>query len=171
MRTGTQFGIIESLRMRREGAANITYNINRKPRLALQIISERKILLIKESGFKDMSEMPMGKLKDPVIIAYSNGYKYAGEVRDTLPDGEGTIASPQGDMYTGSWKNGRPHGYGNYLWANGDIFSGMWVNGAMHGEGEFYMNGKEYKGEWKNGELMSTEGLICDKITHREKNN
>jgi hypothetical protein len=167
----TQGAIIESLRVKREATAvNITDSTNRKPRLALQVISERKwIHFIKDSAFKSMDEMPPGKLKDPVIIAYGHGDKYVGEVRDGLPDGQGTIASTDGDMYTGGWKGGTPHGFGTYIWADGSIFAGMWRNGERHGRGEYYQDGKEYVGEWEDGEILNIESPICDKTVDTRK--
>ena len=164
---GTQGVILESLRVKRKATVNETDITNRKPRLALQTIRERKIRFIKESTFKGMDEMPKGKLKSSVIIAYDNGDNYVGQIKDRLPDGQGTIASKDGDMYTGSFQNGIPHGWGSYIWADGCIYSGYWKNGMRHGQGVFYEDGEEIYGEWENGRLVRTEGPICDKTANK----
>ena len=162
---GTQGAILEGLRAKKITTVNISDNMNRKPRLALQLIGEKKRLHFIKESIRDVDEMPMGKLKDQIIVC-SNGDKYVGDIWDRLPDGQGTVASNDGDMYTGSWKKGTPHGAGTYIWEDGCIFVGMWKNGERHGKGTYYTHDKEYAGEWENGELLNTEGSICDKSAH-----
>jgi hypothetical protein len=80
--------------MKRETATHVTDSANRRPRLALKVISEKKWLhFIKESLFEDIDTIPTGKLEYPTIVVYRNGDKYVGEVEDGLPNGQGTIAS------------------------------------------------------------------------------
>ena len=183
---GTRSAIIEGLREKRE-AGSKSDNVNRKQQNALQVISEKRLnnfaknrasshkaaicpkihpKQIKESteyAPKNMDEMPKSKMEASVIIAYDNGDRYVGEVRDGVPDGNGTITSAHGHMYDGGFKNGQQHGDGIYIWPDGLIFIGVWKNNG-NAKGTFYgIDGDEYDGEWKNGELLKIEGSICDK--------
>ena len=41
-----------------------------------------------------------------------NEGKYEGEIKNGIPNGQGTITSPDGEKYVGGWKNGKINGQG-----------------------------------------------------------
>ena len=179
---GTQGAIIESLRMKREGTVD-TDKMNRQLR---QAISERKMSVFiknrnssykvatstvyertKNLGIRQSDARNTDEILEEAAMIYSNGDRYVGGFRDGLPDGFGTIVSKNLDMFVGEWKKGMQHGRGTYIWPDDCIFIGTWKNGNKHGKGAYYENGELYDGEWENGKLISTEGLICDKAAKR----
>lgn len=105
---------------------------------------------------------------------YSNGSKYVGEFKNSMPNGKGRLISEvgtifanwvdntptgtviftakRGDEYVGEMKNGLQHGFGTYKYPNGDKYTGDWKMGEMDGKGEyFFSDGGKYIGDWKNG--------------------
>jgi hypothetical protein len=193
MNMGTQCAIIEGLRMKRNTTVNENAKIGRRPRIAYRVVTEKKLVSFdadkkqsrhavanrkncqkkiceKRSDYaaKSMEEMPKGKLEETIIIIYSNGDRYVGEVRDGLPDGEGTVVSSNGDMFAGEWRNGTPHGRGHLLWANGEVYVGTWKNGNKHGKGAYCIDDEVYEVEYDNGTLLNTKGSINDKASRRK---
>ena len=90
---------------------------------------------------------------------------YIGEVKNSIPNGEGFLIYPKSFSYIGNFKDGVFHGRGKMESENGDKYVGEWVAGLMHGQGTFtYPNGQVYSGEWKNSlrhghvELVSEAG-------------
>lgn len=51
--------------------------------------------------------------------AYSDGSHYAGEFKDGVEDGYGTMTYADGSKYTGHWKQGSPDGAGRFEYPNG----------------------------------------------------
>ena len=101
--------------------------------------------------------------------------KYEGEIKNGLPNGQGTDTLTNGDKYDGEWKNGKKNGQGittypdggNYIgeyknekrngqgthtWSDGRKYVGDYKDGLSHGHGTFtFPDGGKYDGEWKNG--------------------
>ena len=69
--------------------------------------------------------------------------KYLGEIRNGVPEGQGTFTFPDGEQYVGEWKEGLYHGQGTYTHPDGGKYEGEWKEGK----------------EW-NGELYDTDGKI-----------
>ena len=77
--------------------------------------------------------------------------KYVGEIKNGLPDGQGTFTYPNGSKYVGEYKDGVKHGQGSYYYPNGDKYVGEYKDGVKHGQGSYYYpNGDKYVGEWKD---------------------
>ena len=101
--------------------------------------------------------------------------KYEGEIKNGLPNGQGTETLTNGDKYDGEWKNGKKNGQGittypdggNYIgeykdekrngqgthtWSDGRKYVGDYKNGVKHGHGTYTLpHGFKYEGEWKDG--------------------
>ncbi len=102
-------------------------------------------------------------------IAYSNGDLYQGMLRKGKPHGEGTLTR-NGMEISGVWSDGklsdRLTQVGKtkssdkkqlaYLvrYANGDQYYGEADERIPHGTGTLIHDGKEYKGQWEQGELI-----------------
>lgn len=67
------------------------------------------------------------KLSDGLV---RKGY-YEGELKDNLPNGEGTFKDIRGAKYVGQWKDGLPHGKGTYCKEGYWILDGKWKNGEF----------------------------------------
>lgn len=50
----------------------------------------------------------------PDVILYYDGSLYVGQIKDSVPDGFGTICYSSGERYYGEWKNGLYNGTGAY---------------------------------------------------------
>ena len=84
-------------------------------------------------------------------LTFSNGDKYAGEVKNGKPNGQGTYTLADGAMYTGELKDGLINGQGTYTWADGSTYTGEWKDGKWYGQGTMtYSNGDWCTGEWAN---------------------
>ncbi len=83
------------------------------------------------------------------------GGKYAGELKNSMPHGQGRMVFSDNTRYDGEWKEGKPHGRGTVFHAGGGVYKGELYNGRRHGYG-IYTNsdGKILKGRWKNGQFI-----------------
>ena len=92
--------------------------------------------------------------------------KYLGEIRNGVPEGQGTLTSSNGEKYEGEWKEGEKHGQGTLTFPDGQKYVGEFHEGQPHGQGtETLPDGEQYEGEWKegkewNGKLYDTDGKI-----------
>lgn len=86
-------------------------------------------------------------------IIFPDESKYVGEVKNSKPNGKGTLTYPdKGGKYEGQWKNGKFHGKGKLTYSDGGIYVGEFKNGKCDGYGEFKVRGGDkYSGNWKNG--------------------
>jgi len=68
----------------------------------------------------------------------------------------GAVVSPAGDKFEGQWVNGKLQGQGTALYTNGDRYEGLWRDGFAEGKGAVFIraDGKNYEGDFKNGELV-----------------
>ncbi len=57
-------------------------------------------------------------------IEYQKGI-YTGELKNDLPDGEGTLNIDHHETYCGHWKEGKRHGYGYYSYVSNDDLDGL----------------------------------------------
>jgi hypothetical protein len=88
-----------------------------------------------------------------VFHTLSNGDKYAGDIEDKKPHGEGVYIFSGGNRYIGEFKNGKPHGVGEFTFSTGDKYIGQFKEDSMEGQGTYhYTNGDKYSGEFKAGQ-------------------
>ena len=79
--------------------------------------------------------------------------KYVGEIRNGVPNGQGTHTTPKGNKYEGEWNDGKKDGKGMYINKNGDKYGGEFKEGKRNGKGTYtWSNGSRYVGRWKDGE-------------------
>jgi 1-phosphatidylinositol-4-phosphate 5-kinase len=64
--------------------------------------------------------------------------------------------------YQGQVKDGIPNGQGTLTWSNGNKYVGIWKDGEENGQGTFtYHNGRKYVGEYKDEKPRN--GIYYDK--------
>jgi hypothetical protein len=101
--------------------------------------------------------------------------KYVGEIKNGVPNGQGTSDYGDGEGYEGEWKDGEQHGQGTLIWGNNKyMYVGGWKDGEKHGHGTTtFPDGRVYEGEWKDGkEVESTKTKEGDKnYEHNESGN
>lgn len=85
------------------------------------------------------------------MMIFPNGDEYRGEVREGLPDGQGTYRfAATGDEYRGRFRKGVPQGRGVYAFAGGDRYDGQFRNGLRHGKGIMHFaGGIRFEGRWQ----------------------
>jgi len=77
--------------------------------------------------------------------------RYVGEIKNSVPDGKGTITLINGDKYVGGWKNGEKNGQGIFTSSSGDKFEGEFKDGLLNGQGIYTSSsGNKYEGEFKD---------------------
>ena len=64
-----------------------------------------------------------------MVVEFSNGNKYEGNVKDRKFNGKGKFTYSNGDSYTGQWKNDMEHGYGVFKKEGNFTYEGQWKNG------------------------------------------
>lgn len=134
------------------------------------------------SALKKVARYSVNNVTSMLEITPFPDAEYAGEcVVGNCKIGQGKFVFFDGSYYEGSFLNGEFHGNGKYVWADGSVFQGTYQNGLYHGNGKFihsdgtitrgsyvndlkegifiihYLNGKERKETYKNGELVCTE--------------
>ena len=81
-----------------------------------------------------------------------NDGKYVGEIRNGVPNGQGTLTSPDGGKFEGEFKDGLLNGQGTVIFPDGEKYEGEFYEGQTHGQGTFtFSDGNKYEGEWKDG--------------------
>ncbi|HVM61208.1 MAG TPA: hypothetical protein VMV72_10110 [Verrucomicrobiae bacterium] len=85
------------------------------------------------------------------LLIFPGGTTYEGEVRDGVPDGEGTMTSLGGTHQWGQFRNGLSYKLaGIWVGPDGTREEGVWnLDGAKSGGTIKYKDGRVYKGEWK----------------------
>ena len=141
------------------------------------VVKEEPPKKIKKSGeSKNPNQMVLyGKLipdkKNPTNshtkwFSYGNDttdQKYIGDMKNGLPDGQGSHTFPNGDKYIGEFRNGKKHGYGKMTYASGNIYLGRWEKNKRWGWGKItYTDGYEWKGDWFNDCRM----IPCKGVTN-----
>ena len=84
-------------------------------------------------------------------IVFSNGTRYAGDIKDNQLIGKGTYNFPSGAQYTGDIYLGLRHGHGLYTSADGIMYEGQWDMGKKEGIGKLIKGDMAYEGEFKDG--------------------
>ena len=92
------------------------------------------------------------------VLDYFDESKYEGEIKNRLPNGQGTMTYTDGVKYVGEYKDGKRHGQGTYTFPDERKYEGEWKNDKRHGKGtETFPDGKKYEGEWGDG-LQNGQG-------------
>ena len=79
---------------------------------------------------------------EEMTLAFSYGKRtgiYTGQLKDGLPNGEGTFSSVNSDgvswVYRGQWSDGHCNGQGSAFWEAGQMAIGNYANDELHGDG------------------------------------
>lgn len=95
-------------------------------------------------------EWKHGKLERKGKISFSDRSHYTGEIRDFVPDGEGTLETASGDIYTGTWVNGNLWGNVTIQFKSGDYYEGKWSRAGQPLEGLLQTaSGCKFQGCWR----------------------
>ena len=112
-----------------------------------------------------------------VVIPYTDGREYIGEVEGVIPCGYGKMVFPNGNVYEGMFRDGEPNGLmtvqmsngdcyvgemkgglkcgkGKYTWSAGQVYEGEWLNDKRNGQGSFTSGSTTFTGIWEDGFLM-----------------
>lgn len=85
-------------------------------------------------------------------LAYNDGSRYEGEIRNGRRHGWGIYIWPDGGRFVGQWSNDRRYGRGTRTWPNGHRYEGEWRDGRISGQGTYsWPNGERYSGLWRDG--------------------
>ena len=98
----------------------------------------------------------------PCEIAFSDGEKYIGEIKNNILCGEGKIIFPSGNKYEGGISYGLRHGSGVYRDSNGLIYEGEFVHGVKEGYGRLKKGSITYEGTFHNGMMEGYGRLSWD---------
>ena len=79
--------------------------------------------------------------------------KYEGEIKNGVPNGQGTETFPDGREYVGEWKDGKPNGQGTETYPSGDKYVGEYKDGKKWNGTSYYKNGNII-GKFVNGEVI-----------------
>jgi hypothetical protein len=107
-------------------------------------------------GYKYVGEFRNGVQNGQGTATWAGGEKYVGEWKDGKRNGQGTFTSANGDKYLGEFKDDKFNGQGTYTSANGNIYVGEWKDDASHGQGTLTFGpnsewaGDKYVGEFKD---------------------
>lgn len=95
---------------------------------------------------------------------YLNGDSFDGVFQNNQETGLGRVTYAKGGFYHGHFLEGKRHGEGTFQYSNGDIYSGMWKSSKRHGSGTYVFgsNKCEYKGEWKDGQMIDGTWSLAD---------
>ena len=86
-------------------------------------------------------------------IRYNDGTLYKGDIKNLLPNGQGTLELADGSVYVGTFSDGKYSGIGTYTGADGSFYTGEYLNGKPNGQGTLrYADGSVYAGGFENGE-------------------
>ena len=107
----------------------------------------------------------LGTIND-VSKYYENGDHYLGDMKNGLPDGNGTlntILDGMGYTYIGKFKNGQKDGRGNFSSKDNKYnYDGGWKNDKKNGVGTLFNNGDKYTGDFKDDQYCGN-GTLCGK--------
>ena len=84
-------------------------------------------------------------------LRFADSRHYRGEIRDRLPNGQGTMTFRDGQRYDGEWSDGKRNGEGAMTFSDGRRYDGQWHNDQRSGRGiEVLPDGARYDGQWQN---------------------
>ena len=99
-------------------------------------------------------------------IFYENGDHYIGDLKNGLPDGNGTlnkILDGMGYTYIGQFKNGKRNGKGNLSSKDNKYnYDGGWKDDKKNGVGTLFDNGDKYTGDFIDDKYCGN-GTLCGK--------
>ena len=105
------------------------------------------------------------KISDTSVF-YENGDHYIGDLKNGLPDGNGTLNSifdGIGYTYIGEFKNGKKNGKGNLSSKDNKYnYDGGWINDKKNGVGTLFDNGDKYTGDFVDDKYCGN-GTLCGK--------
>ena len=97
---------------------------------------------------------------------FENGDHYLGDMKNGLPDGNGTlntILEGMGYTYVGEFKNGKKHGKGNLSSKDNKYnYDGGWKEDKKNGVGSLFDYGDKYTGDFRNDKYCGN-GTLCGK--------
>lgn len=102
-------------------------------------------------------------------ITFKDGKNYAGDLKDLMMDGLGTLMYSNGSKYFGGFKEGMFNGHGNLISSSDEKYVGEFKEGKYNGQGTLTISNGNiiYIGEFKegkyNGQGTLTEREIYDK--------
>ncbi len=106
-------------------------------------------------SFKYQGEFKDGVRQGNGVYVWENGDRYAGEFANDLPNGRGQFTFANGDSYDGEVKSGVINGRGTYKYKSGNAFEGPFENGKPQGTGIYrFASGDRYEGEMEQGRLQ-----------------
>ena len=87
-------------------------------------------------------------------IFFITGDIYEGEIKNSLPDGNGQIEFANGELYKGDFKQGEMTGKGKFIFSDNTEYNGGIENGIFNGKGKMkWENGTEYDGDFTDSSL------------------
>ena len=93
------------------------------------------------------------------VLDYFDERKYEGEIKNRLPNGQGTMTYTDGVKYVGEYKDGKRHGQGTYTFPDGKKYVGGWKDSKYHGQGTLTLSdGKYFVGEFKDSKPWNITG-------------
>ncbi len=93
-------------------------------------------------------------------LTLADGSKYVGELKDGVPNGQGTFTFPDGETYVGEWMDGKPNGQGTKTLPNGEKYVGEFKDGKYNGQGTLiFPDGQKYVGEF-NDDKYNGQGTL-----------
>ena len=106
-------------------------------------------------SFKYEGEFREGLKEGQGVYVWDNGNRYEGPFAHDAPNGIGKYTFANGDVYTGEIKEGSLTGRGTYATKGGDNFEGTFVNGTLQGIGtQRFASGDRYEGEIAKGKAQ-----------------
>jgi hypothetical protein len=104
------------------------------------------------TGFKYVGQFKDDLFEGEGNATWQDGSKYSGQWSDGQKCGKGEFTSADGVKYAGEWKDGHRQGYGVQEYEDGGLYNGMWSNGVCGGQGTYtFTDGSRYSGSWRNG--------------------
>ena len=97
------------------------------------------------------------------IYRWGSERTYEGNWKNGKMDGKGKLILIDGSYYVGEFVNGQKCGKGFYAWNKDKYYDGEWKNDKQNGYGIYYKNGKQLKGFWINGKLISNYKKLNNK--------
>jgi uncharacterized caspase-like protein len=105
--------------------------------------------------FKYQGDFRDGIKQGEGVYVWENGDRYEGTFTADRADGRGKYHFANGDTYEGEVRAGEILGRGTYVAKNGDVFEGSFVGGKPHGIGIYrFATGDRYEGEMDQGRLQ-----------------
>ena len=98
-------------------------------------------------------------------IFFPNGDIYEGDIKNSVPHGNGMIIFKNEEIYKGDFENGEMTGKGTFIYSDKSYYSGKIKNGVFEGKGSIkWNNGTEYHGNFVNS-VLSGKGKMYNNNT------